>query len=440
MQASIHVSSQPAVQYLLRIGDTCLILAPAPRRMVRPRADARGGHRPRQHGARPGRPGARRAHARRRARRRAAAHDEDQLAFLRDERDFRNLHAGRAAARRLRRDRCCATLRWPTFLKLLWTRLARSSDAELAGHRRQGGEGGALPPAACGRLGRAPRRRHRRIARRAWRRRSTQLWPYVAEIFESDAVDDAGRRRAASARAGPTCATTGAPRCGAVARRGRPARCRPSAPFRSTGKRGVHSEHMGYILAEMQHLQRAFPEACGERSAWSRRALERGLGTCSARVLDPEVPVVSVRDLGIVRDVIERRRRRSTSCVTPTYSGCPATEVIEQSVRRRARRRRPRPGARRRCAARRPGPPTGSATKAARKLREYGIAPPGPVDRRRARAAALRAARRRALACPRCEQPATPSASSRLRLAPPARRSYRCLRLRASRFEHFKPI
>jgi len=29
--------------------------------------------------------------------------------------------------------------------------------------------------------------------------------------------------------------------------------------FRSTGSRGVHSEHMGYILAEMQYLQRAYP-------------------------------------------------------------------------------------------------------------------------------------------------------------------------------------
>jgi ring-1,2-phenylacetyl-CoA epoxidase subunit PaaC len=29
--------------------------------------------------------------------------------------------------------------------------------------------------------------------------------------------------------------------------------------FRSTGKRGVHSEHMGFMLAEMQHLQRAYP-------------------------------------------------------------------------------------------------------------------------------------------------------------------------------------
>ena len=29
--------------------------------------------------------------------------------------------------------------------------------------------------------------------------------------------------------------------------------------FRSTGKRGVHSEHMGYVLAEMQHLHRSQP-------------------------------------------------------------------------------------------------------------------------------------------------------------------------------------
>ena len=29
--------------------------------------------------------------------------------------------------------------------------------------------------------------------------------------------------------------------------------------FRSQGRSGVHSEHMGHLLAEMQHLQRAFP-------------------------------------------------------------------------------------------------------------------------------------------------------------------------------------
>jgi ring-1,2-phenylacetyl-CoA epoxidase subunit PaaD len=45
-------------------------------------------------------------------------------------------------------------------------------------------------------------------------------------------------------------------------------------------------------------------------------------------VMDPEIPVVSVVDLGIVRDVRDDR-----VTITPTYSGCPATEVIERSIR-----------------------------------------------------------------------------------------------------------
>ncbi|HEY9237443.1 MAG TPA: iron-sulfur cluster assembly protein, partial [Burkholderiaceae bacterium] len=50
-----------------------------------------------------------------------------------------------------------------------------------------------------------------------------------------------------------------------------------------------------------------------------------------ATVLDPEVPAVSVRDLGIVRDVIEHDDVLEI-VLTPTYSGCPATEVIEADV------------------------------------------------------------------------------------------------------------
>ena len=46
------------------------------------------------------------------------------------------------------------------------------------------------------------------------------------------------------------------------------------------------------------------------------------------QVPDPEIPVVSVVDLGIVRDVTDEK-----VTITPTYSGCPATEVIEQSIR-----------------------------------------------------------------------------------------------------------
>ena len=45
-------------------------------------------------------------------------------------------------------------------------------------------------------------------------------------------------------------------------------------------------------------------------------------------VMDPEIPVISVVDLGIVRGLEEDR-----VIITPTYSGCPATDVIGRSIR-----------------------------------------------------------------------------------------------------------
>jgi ring-1,2-phenylacetyl-CoA epoxidase subunit PaaD len=52
------------------------------------------------------------------------------------------------------------------------------------------------------------------------------------------------------------------------------------------------------------------------------------------QVPDPEIPVLSVVDLGIVREVEESADGRAvTVTVTPTYSGCPATEVIMRDVR-----------------------------------------------------------------------------------------------------------
>ena len=50
-------------------------------------------------------------------------------------------------------------------------------------------------------------------------------------------------------------------------------------------------------------------------------------------VPDPEVPVLSVRELGIVRDVEVSHANAVTVTVTPTYSGCPAIAVIEQDIR-----------------------------------------------------------------------------------------------------------
>lgn len=45
-------------------------------------------------------------------------------------------------------------------------------------------------------------------------------------------------------------------------------------------------------------------------------------------VMDPEIPVISVLDLGIVREMTDDH-----VTITPTYTGCPATLVIEQSIR-----------------------------------------------------------------------------------------------------------
>jgi ring-1,2-phenylacetyl-CoA epoxidase subunit PaaC len=84
-----------------------------------------------------------------------------------------------------------------------------------------------------------------------------QLWPYVAEMFDSDAIDE----HAARSGLGPRWAELRADwlaEVGAVldaAGLAAPA----ERAFRSTGRQGRHSEHLGYILAEMQHLQRAFP-------------------------------------------------------------------------------------------------------------------------------------------------------------------------------------
>lgn len=48
---------------------------------------------------------------------------------------------------------------------------------------------------------------------------------------------------------------------------------------------------------------------------------------------DPEIPVVSITDLGIIRDVMWNDSDACVVTVTPTYSGCPATEVIAQQIR-----------------------------------------------------------------------------------------------------------
>jgi ring-1,2-phenylacetyl-CoA epoxidase subunit PaaD len=91
-----------------------------------------------------------------------------------------------------------------------------------------------------------------------------------------------------------------------------------------------------------------------------------------AEVPDPEIPAVSVVDLGIVREVSPDR-----VTITPTYSGCPATLTIEQSIRAAL----DAAGYREVRIDTVLSPPwtTGWITPEGReKLRRYGIAPPEP--------------------------------------------------------------
>ena len=89
-----------------------------------------------------------------------------------------------------------------------------------------------------------------------------------------------------------------------------------------------------------------------------------------ASVPDPEIPVVSIVDLGIVRSVEPDR-----VVITPTYTGCPATQVIERDIRSALDAAGYRHVAIETILA----PPWTTewiSEEGRRKLREYGIAPP----------------------------------------------------------------
>jgi ring-1,2-phenylacetyl-CoA epoxidase subunit PaaD len=96
-------------------------------------------------------------------------------------------------------------------------------------------------------------------------------------------------------------------------------------------------------------------------------------------VEDPEIPVISIVDLGIVRDVQWEDGDMGTECVvtlTPTYSGCPATHVIAQEVEQALHSH----GVSRVRLRTRISPAWTTdwlTAEGQQKLREYGIAPPG---------------------------------------------------------------
>jgi ring-1,2-phenylacetyl-CoA epoxidase subunit PaaD len=95
-------------------------------------------------------------------------------------------------------------------------------------------------------------------------------------------------------------------------------------------------------------------------------------------VPDPEIPVLTLGDLGVIRDVRVAGDGAVEVDITPTYTGCPATAVIASDVQAALRRA----GAEQVRVQTVLSPPwtTDWMTEAGRgKLREFGIAPPGPA-------------------------------------------------------------
>ncbi|MFN9453479.1 MAG: 1,2-phenylacetyl-CoA epoxidase subunit PaaD [Gemmatimonadota bacterium] len=153
-------------------------------------------------------------------------------------------------------------------------------------------------------------------------------------------------------------------------------------------------------------------------------------------VRDPEVPVLSVVELGVVRDVALAPGETIVT-ITPTYSGCPALRVMEREVvEALARAGLPNP---RVVVSYTPAWTTDWIGPDAReKLRAYGIAPPGP--RRHDDAPDVLVQLLRApdvVACPYCGSRDT---ELRSEFGPTACKSIRFCRGCSQPFEQFKAI
>lgn len=157
-----------------------------------------------------------------------------------------------------------------------------------------------------------------------------------------------------------------------------------------------------------------------------------------AEVPDPEIPVISVVDLGIVRKVAWDGDTLLVT-VTPTYSGCPAATVINLDIEAHLRSR----GIEKVRIERQLSPPWTTAwlsDSGREKLRAYGIAPPiegtAADGRLRARADRL-AGSNLAIACPRCGSTKTERVSQFG--STPCKASYRCTDC-LEPFDYFKCI
>ncbi len=152
------------------------------------------------------------------------------------------------------------------------------------------------------------------------------------------------------------------------------------------------------------------------------------------QIPDPEVPVITLAELGIVRDLKETVGGLEV-VLTPTYSGCPATELIQDDVRAALSAF----GEIEITMQRAPAWTTDwISDEGRRKLKAYGIAPPGPVAVGQGQPIRLvHRASLTKLACPRCGSEQTEKLSAFGSTA--CKALYRCMACREP-FEYFKPL
>jgi ring-1,2-phenylacetyl-CoA epoxidase subunit PaaD len=152
-------------------------------------------------------------------------------------------------------------------------------------------------------------------------------------------------------------------------------------------------------------------------------------------VKDPEVPVLSVLDLGIVREVelipiAEAERPLVKITITPTYSGCPAMDVISMDIRLKMLEK----GYKKIEIIQKLSPAWTTdwmTEEGKRKLKEYGIAPPNPKQQ----FCKEEMFQQEAVQCPRCESFHTELISQFGSTA--CKAMYRCIDCKEA-FDYFK--
>jgi ring-1,2-phenylacetyl-CoA epoxidase subunit PaaC len=183
--------------------------------------------------------------------------DADKLAYLRDARDFRNLLLveqpnGDFAATMARQ------FYFDAWHYLLLRELTGSKDARVAEIAAKGLKEATYHLERSQewvlRLGDGTEESHRRMQAAV-----DDLWMYTGEMFESDEVDQAMVREGV----GPDLSSLHEPWLGLMRSTAEEATLTlpQSGWAQRGGKRGIHSEHLGYILSDLQFLQRAYPNA-----------------------------------------------------------------------------------------------------------------------------------------------------------------------------------